>query len=293
MAGSFAEAMTTARIERPVATGARWSRRLGGFSFVLFVTVSLAHRYGLVGTLDLPPLFGTALVFAFAGLLAGLVAHRRYWYFGDQGGAEIFAGLFWSVATMTPFLIAGWWLTAYPRLYDISTDPESPPAMHAAERLRTPEMSPIVPPTPQSIIEQAEHYPLIEGRRYELPIDRVLAAVQTIVGKRGWGVTGMRDTVGGSFETTVEALAHSPLLALPADVAIRLTDEGTSTFVDMRSVSRYGSHDLGGNAARIAGLLAELDEALSGQERLAPAAPEEPAVETPDAAPPPTEAPPH
>lgn len=293
MVSAFADRMTRATAARPVAPGARWSRRLGTFSFILLLTVALAHRYRLIATTDLRPLFGVALVFAMAGLFAGLIAHRRYWYFGDHGGPDILAGLFWSLATMAPFLVAGWWLYAYPRLYDISTDPESPPAMHAAARLRTPEMSPIVAPTPQSIIEQAESYPLVEGRRFDLPIDRVLAAVEEIVARRGWEVTGTRDTVGGSFETTLEALAYSPLLGLPADVAVRLTDEGTSTFVDMRSVSRYGSHDLGGNAARITAFLGELDEAMAGQLRVAPAAPEEPVPATPDAAPQPTEAPQH
>ena len=64
------------------------------------------------------------------------------------------------------------------------------------------------------------------------------------------------------------------VLALPVDVAMRVTDEGTSTYVDMRSASRYGSHDLGDNAARIAAFLAELDAEVSA---LAGVLPPEPA----------------
>lgn len=248
-----------------MSPGAVWSRRLGMFSFVLLLTVGLAHRYGLVGTLDLPPLFGTCVVLAFGGVTAGLVAHRRYWFFGDRGGRDVFWGLFWSLTTLLPFLFVGYFYVAYPKLTDISTDLENPPSMTSAERSRSATMNPIVDPTPERVIMQADGYPLIEGRRYELPFDRVLLAVQNEIQRRGWTNIETRDIVGMSLETDIEALAYSPLLAFPADVAVRLVDEGTSTFVDMRSVSRYGPHDLGDNAARISGFLAELDNAMSAQ----------------------------
>lgn len=289
--------MTASFIERPMSPGAVWSRRLGGFSFVLLVAVALGHRYNLVATPDLLPLLSTVLATALAGLIAGLVAHRRYWYFGDRGGPDIFWGLFWSLTTVAPFLVVGWWYVAYPKLTDISTDPENPPALMEAARLRTPDMNATVPPTPESIIQQAEAYPLIKGRRYELPIDRVLAAVNDLIASRGWQVTATRDSVGMVFATTIETLAHSPVWRMPADVAIRLTDEETATFVDMRSASRYGWHDLGDNAARIRNFLTELDALMAAQAVAAPvrAGPAEdddaPTIEIPEAAPPPTQAP--
>jgi hypothetical protein len=46
---------------------------------------------------------------------------------------------------------------------------------------------------------------------------------------------------------------------------VRLTDEGTSTYVDMRSASRYGRHDLGDNAAQITAFLALLDAEMAAQ----------------------------
>jgi hypothetical protein len=289
--------MTASLIERPMSPGAVWSRRFGGFSFVLLLAVWLCHRYGLVATPDLLPLLSTVLATALAGLAAGLVAHRRYWYFGDRGGPDIFWGLFWSLATIAPFIVVAWWYIAYPKLTDISTDPENPPALVEAARLRTPDMNATVPPTPESIIRQAEAYPLVEGRRYELPIDRVLTAVDDLLQRRGWRVTATRDSVGMAFATTIEALAHSPVWRMPADVAIRLTDEETATFVDMRSASRYGRHDLGDNAARITNFLAELDVLMAAQAVAAPLgaepaeADEGPIIEIPDQAPPPTQAP--
>ena len=49
-----------------------------------------------------------------------------------------------------------------------------------------------------------------------------------------------------------------------SDVSIRLSEEAETTFVDMRSVSRFGPHDLGTNAQIIAGFLRALDTELVG-----------------------------
>ena len=66
---------------------------------------------------------------------------------------------------------------------------------------------------------------------------------------------------GGSI--TLEGVAYSFILGFPADVAIRIDDDQTATFVDMRSASRYARHDLGDNAARIQRFLRELDERMA------------------------------
>ena len=65
-------------------------------------------------------------------------------------------------------------------------------------------------------------------------------------------------------DSLIEALARTDVPGLPVDVSIRITDEGDTSYVDMRSASRYGSHDLGDNAARIAGFLTALDAAVAG-----------------------------
>lgn len=42
-------------------------------------------------------------------------------------------------------------------------------------------------------------------------------------------------------------------------------DDGNSVFVDMRSASRYGRHDLSVNAELIVGFLTELDQEIANQ----------------------------
>jgi uncharacterized protein (DUF1499 family) len=66
-------------------------------------------------------------------------------------------------------------------------------------------------------------------------------------------------------------VARSFVVGLPADVAIRVSNDGDTVVVDMRSTSRYGRYDLGDNASRIVGFLAELDQEVAGQVGAAPA----------------------
>lgn len=54
------------------------------------------------------------------------------------------------------------------------------------------------------------------------------------------------------------------LFGFESDISIRLSEEAETTFVDMRSVSRFGPHDLGANAQIIAAFLAALDAELLG-----------------------------
>jgi hypothetical protein len=255
----------TARIARPLAFGAAWSRRLGVFAFVLMATVALAHRYGFVATPDLVVLACVVLGFAAASLGLGLIAYRRYWYFGDRGGGDVLSGFFWTATTLVPFAVVAYWSLAYPALTDISTDLEDPPSMSAAEAERTPDMNPVRAPTPESVIEQAESYPLAAGRRYDLPLDRVYAGTMRLIEAEGWRIQGEPQAGEGTSTATVQALATSPVLSLPADVSIRLTDDGTTTSVDMRSASRYGDRDFGENAARIVRFLAALDAEMAAQ----------------------------
>ena len=58
---------------------------------------------------------------------------------------------------------------------------------------------------------------------------------------RGWALSTVPAPASDATEITIEALAKTLVLGFPVDVAIRLIDEGSSTYVDMRSASRYGA----------------------------------------------------
>ena len=255
--------------ERQTSKAAGWSRRIGAFSLVLLLTVIAAYRLGLVET---PPflwvLAVVALLAALALLLAGL-GLARVWSFGDRGGRDLSIGALLALLVLAPYGVAVYWATIYPPLRDISTDLDDPPALDTSDR--TGDMNEMSPPTPGEQSLQADAYPLVSGRSYNLPFETVVDAVETVLDRRDWQLTAPYPDINGQSEATINALARGFVLGLPADVAIRVTDDGEQVIVDMRSASRYGRYDLGDNAARITDFLGELDQEVAGQVGPAPA----------------------
>jgi hypothetical protein len=251
-------------LERRVTRAAAWARRCGAFSAVLFITAGLSHRYGLLET----PAFLIVLVLvalcAILALLFAVKAFSRLWKHGDIGGWDLSVGALVALLVLTPFAVSAYGAVAYPTLTDISTDVDDPPLLAIAAGKRTPGMNRIETPTPAQGMLQAEAYPNVTGRRYELPFDRTVDAVNAVLGRQGWIVYPVSPLAAEQGELTIEAQAYTLVFAFPVDVAIRVTDEDASSYVDMRSSSRYGRHDLGDNAARITTFLAELDAEVAG-----------------------------
>ena len=254
-----------AYIEQRTARGAGWSLATAYFSAVLLVTAALGHRFGLLETQGFITVLGLVAVLAFLALLLGAASVRRVWNYGDLGGQDIAKGVIVALVVLAPFAISAYRGYIHPRLNDISTDTLDLPQFARAAAARKPDMNAIRPIGREAAKLQAEHYPEVTGRRYDVPADRALSAVIALVERRGWQVYEAPREMLSTPEITIEALAKTLLLAFPCDVAIRVTDEGNSTYVDMRSASRFGQHDLGDNATRIVAFLDELDTDIAAQ----------------------------
>lgn len=236
---------------------------------MLLLTALAAYRLDLT---DTPPFLWVlaivALLAALALLLAGL-ALSRLWNFGDRGGRDLSIGALLALLVLAPFGIAAYWATIYPPLRDISTDLDDPPELDTSDR--TSDMNALSLPTPGEQSLQADAYPLVTGRSYNLPFETVVDAVETVLDRRDWQLTAPYPDINGQSQATISAVARGFVVGLPADVAIRITDDGDQVVVDMRSASRYGRYDFGDNAARITDFLGELDQEVAGQVGAAPA----------------------
>lgn len=73
-----------------------------------------------------------------------------------------------------------------------------------------------------------------------------------------------------SDEYAVQAVAKSPVLALPSAVTIRIVEDGADTFVDLRSTSQVVAWDLGQNRRFIEDFLARLDAGMAGVAAIVP-----------------------
>lgn len=261
MAENAARSMR-AVLERRTAHAAYWARRIASFSAVLFVVAGLGHRFGVVETVPLLNVLAVvgglavlALVLAFAGLV-------RIWRRGDRGVFSALGAVAIAFCVLAPFAVSGVRMAIHPAMFDISTDLAQPPQFSLALRERTPAMNPIEPIGPAAVKVQTDSYPAVAGRRYEYPKDRVLEAVNGIITERGWRLLGHMENADG-HTVTIEAVASSFFLGFASDVVIRIFDDDSATFVDMRSASRYGGNDLGDNARRIVGFMSDLDDRMA------------------------------
>lgn len=276
-------------LKRRVSNATLWSRRLAIFSAVLFLTAVVGHRFGYLSTPDMLPVFGTVVFFIAVALLFVVRALFLFWHHGGRGGGTLVFAVLILLLVLAPFGITGYRAITLPMLNDVSTDMDDPPELAIAAPLRVVGMNVIEPFTPERRKLQEDAYPEVTGRRYEAPIVQVAEVVQDLLDGRGWTIVGQENLPADATEISIEAQASSPLLRFPADVVVRLIDEDTSTYVDMRSASRYGPHDFGDNAARVESFLAELDVEIAYLTVVAPVQPSEPATPAPPPVPEPKE----
>jgi len=254
------------RLERHRSSLAGWSSRTASFAIMLLIISCVSHGFGLLQTI--PFFWSLAIVGGLAALafLAGVGALWRMWQYGLTGLSAASWGVFASLLLLLPYGLAVALYVTRPALRDVTTDVVSPPGFILATQLRDEVMNPIEPLSQAAGLQHMESYPELTGRRYEQSREHVLNAVLTLVQGRGWSplTPAPVDEAEGTIVTmTLEATATAFLVGIPFDVAIRIEDRGDATFVDMRSVSRYGPHDLGMNALQIRWFLNDLDQALS------------------------------
>jgi Protein of unknown function (DUF1499) len=240
--------MIRKRIQRVNSRAALVSKALGIFCALGFVALTLTHKAGALATSRFLAGLGVVALAAILGVIAAILGLRGLWKDGKLGGRRALTGLALSLAVLSPLMFAAYKSVTLPRLNDISTDLTDPP-LFAGETGH--ELNAEL---------QAKYYPQVTGRRYELPAELIASAIDEIIAGDGWRVLNRSGNLASAKEVLIEAEAETLIFGFKDRVAIRVTDEDRSAFVDMRSKSEIGSFDLGANAARIAKFLDALDE---------------------------------
>ena len=142
---------------------------------------------------------------------------------------------------------------AYPPIHDISTDTDDPPPFVDVVPLRRNASNPVAYGGPEITAQQKKAYPDLKAAVLSMPpaqaFERALAAARA----QGWEIVAAEAAQG-----RIEATDTTRWFGFKDDVVIRVRPEGTSSRVDVRSVSRVGRGDVGANAARIRRFLAAL-----------------------------------
>ena len=239
---------------------ARWSRRSAIFAVILFVVAGATHRFGRIDPETFLMVLGVVAGLILLSLLCFLLAFHRMWTRGDKVGTDLVVAGFFLVIALIPVGFLSHRALTRPMLHDVSTDTENRPLL---SQVRNPTAAMNVPRamTADEAEEQLAAYPTVIGHSYALAPERMRQIIVGMVEDRGWQIVRPFPEVSGPA-ATLNVVAGSFLVGFPSDVAIRVADEETSTYVDMRSASRYGRHDLGDNATRIERFFDDLDAAV-------------------------------
>jgi len=251
----------------PVSSLASWARNLAIFSVVAVVVSILIVRFGF---LEMKPALATffgALACAGLSILVSFAAFAAIWQNGSRGMSRILLALLISAIVLAYPAYLALQYRKLPPIHDITTDPIDPPRFEALAPLRTGDgTNPAVYAGLYSAEQQRLAYPDIETVELDVPAQRAFDIVKRLVAKRKWLVIDEREPQPPRRLGRIEAVARTPIMGFREDVSIRVTPDGDSSRVDIRSASRYFESDLGSNAARVSKLIDEINTAADSAE---------------------------
>ena len=199
---------------------------------------------------------------AYGGIAAALISLAVLaWLRGSRPlrtSAMALAGLVLAFASFAYPLYLRHLGQSLPRIHDITTDFENPPAFVAVVPLRVGAENPVAYSGAATAKLQEEGYPGIATLHLAAPPAEVFKAALLLVTDDGWQVAAAVPAEG-----RIEATATTFWYGFKDDVVIRIAADGERTKVDMRSESRVGRSDLGVNARRVAAFLAALKGRLA------------------------------
>jgi uncharacterized protein (DUF1499 family) len=260
-------------IEIPKSRLAVWSNRLALFALIAAILSTIVVRADLLEIVPAMATVAGALALAGAAIILSIGAMAVIWKDGLGGIGAAVAGMFIGLLVLAyPGYLA---TKAYrlPAINDITTDPADPPRLEALARVRPRQGNPAAYPGAEVAAKQATAYPDLEPLVLSASPLAVYETVRAIVIKRGWRIIEERQPIPRRRDGHIEAVARTPILGFRDDIVLRIRPDGEGSRVDMRSASRFGRHDLGTNAARVASLLEELEIAVDA---LPPSAAPEP-----------------
>ncbi len=161
----------------------------------------------------------------------------------------------WSILVLGLLIGAGvafvpWQMSqqaqALPRIHDISSDLDNPPAFVAILPLRAGAANPAEYGGPEIAAAQRRAYPDIVPLKLAVPTAEAYARALSVVKKNGWEIVA-DDAASGRIEAT----ATTRWFGFKDDVIVRVLAVADGSRIDVRSVSRVGKSDVGANARRI------------------------------------------
>ncbi|HET9814648.1 MAG TPA: DUF1499 domain-containing protein [Xanthobacteraceae bacterium] len=260
----------------PTSRLAIWARRMAGFAFLAAFLAVLIVRSGLLENRPALATFAGALATAVVALLLALSAFVVIWMEGLAGIGAAMTAMLVSLALLAYPAYLGIRAYRLPWIYDITTDPIDPPRYEALARLRVRDANPTTYAGLYAADQQRSAYPDVGPLGTNATAQAAYDAALAVVNKRRWRVVDARPPQAGRREGRIEAVARTPIMGFRDDVVIRVRAETDGARIDARSSSRYGAFDFGTNAARVRGLMNDIEDAIRAQR------PERPPAQQPE-----------
>lgn len=171
-------------------------------------------------------------------------------------GGRVWPGALAALAGIIAALVPYRWMQQaqrVPPIHDITTDTERPPEFRAVLPLRADAPNPAGYGGAEIAAQQREGYPDIAPLALEQPPAEVFPWALDAAREMGWEVVAADSAAG-----RIEATATTAWFGFKDDVVVRITPAAGGSRVDVRSVSRVGTSDVGANAERIREYLGRL-----------------------------------
>lgn len=183
------------------------------------------------------------------GLAAAIVAFRAK---AHASMRLALLGMIGGLAVALPPLTLYAKVQSLPRIHDITTDTENPPAFVAVLPLRGSASNSTQYP-PETAAAQKSAYPDIAPMLMKVPPDEAFVRTAKAAMAMGWQIVE-----SSPKDYRIEATDTSLLFGFKDDIVIRVTPHADGSRIDVRSLSRVGKSDIGVNAERIRAFMKKL-----------------------------------
>ena len=242
-----------------------WARRMALFFVQLLILTVLLHRFGKLATPVAMNLLAVSIGGLFLAIIVAVIGLIRIWFGGQIGAAQAFTGI---AIALIGLAVPLWYLSHYlmlPQLNDIQTT-RQPMLFKQLPATRPTDANRIVEPDLAAAEEREKAYPDLRPMELERSAAETFDIVYEAVKRLGWSIV-LNEAPDGDQPGRIEATTRTLIMGYTDDELIRVTGDDSRAFIDVRSASRYGKHDLGANAGHIRTLFAEVQSALQKGEK--------------------------
>ncbi|GEO99432.1 DUF1499 domain-containing protein [Methylobacterium haplocladii] len=246
-------------IQDPVTRAGGYARTVAFLSVVVTVIAVVMVRGQRAEPGPALAVLGSGILLAVLAIAFAGFAFLRGWREGARGIGAAILGVFIATLVLAYPAYAALKGLRLPVITDVSTDLDQPPAF-SRSRAAFAARDGRYPPDPGSEAREAQRaaYSQIAPLTLDVDPDEAFELARRAAVNRKWQIVEAVRPGGRIGNGRIEAVAHSRVLNLPADITVRVRPRADGARIDVRSATRLGTRDLGDNADRIRAYLDEV-----------------------------------